>query len=177
MRGRPFQIGNIPWNKGESLSKVHREKISNNHSRYWLGKKLSSKTKKKMSIVRKGELASNWQGGITPLHFRIRKIIEFKAWKRKVFKRDNWICQNCGIINTYFEAHHIKSFSKIYRQFLEKYNQFSPFEDQETLIRLATKYQPFWDVDNGKTLCVDCHKITNNYKKKALKAIWRGRFS
>jgi len=24
---------------------------------------------------------------------------------------------------------------------------------------VKTKYQSFWDVDNGKTLCAKCHKI------------------
>jgi len=47
----------------------------------------------------------------------------------------------------------------ITKEFLKEYDQFSPIEDKETLVRLAMKWQPFWDVDNGKCLCEDYHKI------------------
>jgi len=32
--------------------------------------------------------------------------------------------------------------------------------DKETLVRLAITYEPFWDIDNGETLCIDCHNKT-----------------
>lgn len=48
----------------------------------------------------------------------------------------------------------------IFQEFLKKYNQFSPIEDKKTLIRLAITYKPFWDINNGRVLCRDCHKET-----------------
>jgi hypothetical protein len=55
-------------------------------------------------------------------------------------------------------THHIKEFSIIFKEFLSFYNQFSPIEDKETLVRLSTTYAPFWDVNNGQLLCKDCHR-------------------
>jgi len=36
----------------------------------------------------------------------------------------------------------------------------NPIEDKETLVRLAISYEPFWNIDNGKTLCKICHNKT-----------------
>ena len=40
-------------NKGRKLTKEHREKISKNHAKYWLGKHFTEETKKKNEICSK----------------------------------------------------------------------------------------------------------------------------
>ena len=44
-----------------------------------------------------------------------------------------------------------------------KFGTHHSIEDKETLVRLSITWRPFWDVNNGKTLCEDCHKKTNSY--------------
>jgi len=125
-------------------------------------------TGKKRSKIAKFRMKSNhadfsrekhpqWKGGIKSLELEIRKLSNYVIWRKKVFERDNYTCQNCEQYGVRLEAHHIKSFKELYTEFLKEYNQFSSIEDKETLIRLATNWQPFWDIENGKTLCKDCH--------------------
>lgn len=112
----------------------------------------------------RGNNSHFWKGGITLLYNMLRGLPEYKLWRKKVYKRDNHTCQKCGNSKSgSLNAHHKKSFSEILAKFLKEYDQFSPTEDKETLVRLAIKYQPFWDIGNGVTLCVDCHKLTNSY--------------
>jgi hypothetical protein len=103
-----------------------------------------------------GELNANWRGGITSLRHFLYNCAEALAWKEAVRSRDNYKCQECGS-NHNLHVHHIKRFAILLQEFLFEYNQFSPIEDKETLMRLAINWKPFWDVRNGKTLCVDCH--------------------
>ena len=113
----------------------------------------------------KGAKSPNWKGGITPLSQKIRHSIEYQLWRSNIFKRDNHTCQKCGLHNgcgktIYLEAHHNeKSFQELYKEFLQEYDQFSPYEDIDTLVRLAMKWQPFWSAE-GETLCWDCHNLT-----------------
>lgn len=37
------------------------------------------------------------------------------------------------------------------------------------MIQKINNNLPVWDVENGKTLCEDCHKLTNNYGRKLFK--------
>ncbi|TSA28589.1 hypothetical protein D4R71_00355 [bacterium] len=104
-----------------------------------------------------GKNNPHWKGGITSLVDLIRKLPEYKQWRYEVFKQDGFICRHCGK-NRILEAHHKKAFAKLMQEFLRVYNQFSPIDDKETLVRLALAYQPFWDLANGLTLCVDCHQ-------------------
>jgi len=102
----------------------------------------------------------NYKGGITPLANMIRHLLEYINWRNQIFKRDNYTCQECEQIGGNLEAHHIKPFAELLQEFLKEYDQFSPIEDKETLVRLAMKWKLFWEVNNGKTLCEDCHNIT-----------------
>jgi 5-methylcytosine-specific restriction endonuclease McrA len=106
----------------------------------------------------KGKNNPNWKNGVSPLNDLIKNLEQYINWRKLVFTRDNYTCQECyqkskGNI----ESHHIKSFSIIFSEFLSTYSQFSPIEDKETLVRLAESYEPFWNIDNGITLCKDCH--------------------
>jgi 5-methylcytosine-specific restriction endonuclease McrA/transposase len=108
--------------------------------------------------------------GRTPLRSIIRGSEEYSNWRKQVFERDNYTCQECfssGKGN--LVAHHINSFSNILDAFLKEFDQFSVFEDKYTLVRLAMKYRPFFEVSNGKTLCEECHFKTDNYGFKSKK--------
>ena len=113
----------------------------------------------------KGSKHWNWQNNKTSLAKSIRALIEYKNWRKEVFKRDDYTCQECDKTKCYVEAHHIKEFHIIFTEFLKEYDQFSPMEDKETLVRLAIKYKPFWNIDNGQTLCKDCHNLTKNVRR------------
>jgi hypothetical protein len=104
-----------------------------------------------------GENHPRWTG-LTPIYQLIRNNELSMGWRNEVFKRDNYICQECKNSNGgNLNAHHIKSFNSILREFLNIYNQFSPIEDTDILLRLAERYEPFWDIKNGETLCENCH--------------------
>lgn len=63
-----------------------------------------------------------------------------KQFRSDIFERDNWTCQTCGIRGIYLEVHHIKSWAK--------------FPELR------------YDLKNAVTLCLECHKLTDNYKNK-----------
>src|SRR4030065_2124982 len=111
-----------------------RKKISENSKgkAYCLGFKHSNETKLKWSLMRKGENNPNWKGGITPEQDKIRHCTETTHWRKAVYDKDKYTCQICGAKDKYLNAHHIK-----------------PFKDYPELR---------FDINNGITLCEDCHK-------------------
>ena len=117
---------------------------------------------KRATEKRSGENSNWWEGGLTSLGTLIRNTEEYKQWRKSVYDRDSYACVECGN-GKKLNCHHIKSFSELLRDFLKEYDQFSPFEDKDTLVRLAIKWKPFWEIHNGKTLCKDCHELTDNY--------------
>jgi len=133
-------------------SKQHRKKLSISTSRALKGKC--------------GKDARRYIDGRSSIRSRVHSSSEYQQWRMDSFKRDNYTCQECGERGGKLEVHHHKKpFAKILAEFLKIYDQFSPIEDKEILIRLAIKYKSFWDSDNGQTLCKDCHELTDNYKK------------
>ena len=135
--------GQPAWNKGLKLPEWSGE----NHHMY--GKHHTLETKKRISLSRKGKLVGKdnpaWRGG------KVRRIRtgysgkQYKKWRFTIFVRDKFTCQKCGKTHIYLTAHHIKSF---------------------------TDYPKLrFDLNNGRTLCEDCHKLTDNYGVKA----WRSK--
>lgn len=68
---------------------------------------------------------------------KIRKSFIYKKWRTSVFERDNYTCVMCNKKGGYLNADHILPFAL----YPEK--------------RL--------DVNNGRTLCLDCHKKTPTF--------------
>ncbi len=89
-------------------------------------------SRKKISESIKREKNPNWKGGITPENRKIRAGIDFRLWREAIFARDNWTCQDCNKKGIYLHPHHIKPFAK--------YPE----------LRMA--------IDNGITLCINCHE-------------------
>lgn len=137
-----------------------REKIQNHHNSksnlnlvrgFWKGKKRGYNwangrnfTNKHREKIRIGNLGKHsreknpfWKGGITSLRALIYASSEYRKWRKLVFERDNFTCQECSRVGEKLNADHIKPFSL--------------FPE----LRFV--------VSNGRTLCIDCHKKTPTY--------------
>ena len=81
-----------------------------------------------------GEESSAWKGGVTPEANRIRKSKRYADWRTAVFERDDYTCQCCGQHGGKLMAHHIHDY--------------------------ATYIDERFDIDNGITMCANCHDST-----------------
>lgn len=123
-------------NKGKIRTKEMLERLSKAH----LGQVAWNKGKKYKQIS--GEKHPQWKGGVSKGYKTGYYSLEYKIWRKNVFERDGFLCQNCGK-DGYITAHHIKSF--------------------------AHYPELRFEVSNGVTLCEECHKKTDNYKGRANK--------
>jgi hypothetical protein len=143
----------------EKTSKANRGKPSG-----MLGKKhtLEARAKMSLSCGGSGIPRENYD-----LALAIRFLFKYSKWRTQVFKQDNYTCQECSS-NGHgdLEAHHLKPFSIILKEFLNLYSNYSPIEDKETLLQLAINYKDFWNLDNGQTLCKKCHKLISTRRIK-----------
>jgi 5-methylcytosine-specific restriction endonuclease McrA len=147
------------WKGGKGVCRVCGKPMTTHHRNRCRDCFLKDKTNRKKWREAMTRRRLHYKGGISPLAHSIRNLPENRDWIKEVFKRDNYTCQFCGKRDgSFLHAHHIRQFKDIYQEFLNTYSQFSPMEDKETLIRLAIKYEPFWNSQNGKTLCKKCHK-------------------
>lgn len=80
---------------------------------------------------------------------KIRQSAKYKAWRTLVFERDNYTCIECGDHNyegrgssLSLHADHVKPFA-LYPELR-------------------------FDINNGRTLCVPCHKKTGTYGRGAI---------
>lgn len=110
--------------------------------------------KKKMSEAKKGKPNPHkglrgsanhfWRGGITPKNILIRTSTEYKEWKERILKRDDYTCQYCLNQGGNLHVHHLIKFSK------------------DKKLQMTMK--------NGITICKPCHwKLHGLTSKKFLK--------
>lgn len=132
------------WNRGIPISQQQKDVLSahakartgEKSPRY--GAKLSTSTRKKIAGSLKGKyrkhLNPNWKnGGITKFRKIIHGQYEYKDWRKAVYERDKYTCQQCGKpSNGDIQAHHIHPVRACPERIL--------------------------DVSNGITLCVSCHR-------------------
>ena len=68
------------------------------------------------------------------------------AWRQSVFERDGWSCQRCEQVGgCRLEAHHILSFAE----------------------HISLRF----DIDNGITLCLECHNAIHQKNKRREKDV------
>lgn len=163
-------------NIGRKISEETREKLKKRIP-YWLGKKrgrihteewkreLSRRLKEKpiyclKQIAKIGELNKGKFGKNHPcfkeikkhpFHKSIRELYKYRQWRFSVFKRDGFRCVLCGK-SGYIEADHYPiRFITIIRKYTIK------------TLEQAINCKELWDIKNGRTLCVKCHKA--NFKR------------
>lgn len=157
--------GRAPWNKGKKLSKEQCQAMSERlkgkpawnkgKSNYWAkaekncnwkggpphcidcNKLLANRKAKRCHPCsaknNRGPLHYKWKGNQTEVQI-VRSSAEYKKWHREVLKRDFYRCRSCGAKPKKLEVHHIV-----------------PFKESKEL-RM--------EVQNGITLCHDCHNET-----------------
>ena len=133
---------NLSW----SFSKRGRNSWWNKGKPSWVkGKKWPEEVRRKNSEAHKGVKSYLWKGGISKENKLIRESIDYKLWRETVFKRDDYTCVWCGDkTGGNLNADHIKPFAL--------------FPE----LRFA--------IDNGRTLCVPCHKETKSYLNPHMKS-------
>ena len=133
------------------------EKRKNNHvvhEKWITGLRKASKTadRSKQSAHCKSLIGSKnpmWKGGVTPEYRKLRMTKRYKEWRSSVFKRDLFTCQECGIRSSkkkhvILQAHHLVSFAELLK---------------------TNRKDSIFDIKNGVTLCLSCHRKTDTYAK------------
>lgn len=150
---RRSMAGRKPWNTGLKGYKIEEGKhLRGKDHPNWkggppkckiCGKEISHSNKsgycRKHTPRNKRENHYNWKGGITSLNEIERNSNQYKEWRAAVFERDNYTCRHCQVRGRRLHSHHIKSFA-LYPELR-------------------------FDINNGITLCKECHKAVHRQKK------------
>ncbi len=137
-RGRPNPIF-AKWRKNNTVwvGRKHTEESKRKQSVAKQGKKLALKHRIAQSARLQGIPVEEWKAFASSEADRLKASHEWREWREAVFTRDNWTCQQCGVRGGKLHPHHLKP--KI------------------------THRELIFDVNNGVTLCVECHKKTDSY--------------
>ena len=185
------KMSKVRLERKKRLGYINSPETRKKMSKAFKGRKLSEEIKRKLSKVLKGkkkppfteehkrkiseggkiprpwmrgENSPRWKGGTSELSKRIKNSFKYKKWREAIFQRDNWTCQRCGkrggII---LHPHHKKSLASILEE-----NNVKTLED-------ALNCEALWNINDGITLCRNCHKRTNTYGWNRYNEIFRER--
>ena len=105
-------------------------------------KRIGDARRGKANIKNRGKNSNFWRGGISKVNDIIRHSLEYRLWREAVFARDNWTCIFC------------------YRR----------SEKGQKIVLNVDHIKPFayfpelrFAIDNGRTLCIECHKKTDTW--------------
>ena len=155
-----FKKGNVPWNNGKSIQLNNAlERYRENGGMPWnVGTRGKGICKPNSGSFQSGHKQTpngtkhwNWKGGTRTLRKYIQEMDEYREWRQKVFERDGFTCVFCRVKGGRLQADHIKSFSEI----ISEYKIIS--------VEVARQCKLLWNTDNGRTLCVLCHRLTPTY--------------
>jgi hypothetical protein len=154
--GNKYAIGITP--SAETRAKISAAQMG--HKSYTEGMKFSPETKQKMSATARKRVSDGLHhlgnGSKTKLSAQIRKSFKYRQWRSDVFTKDDFSCQECSVRGGVLNADHIEPFAFI----LRKYNIAN--------IEGALNCEELWNINNGRTLCVPCHKNTESYLNRWL---------
>jgi len=140
----------ISMNSGMKNDPKAREKVSVALS----GRRLTQEVRNKISIAMKKRVKQGihnfWKGGISRDYQKLNHSLrntDWRIWRERVFERDDYTCQRCGIRSgngkaVYLEPHHKITVKECVDEGL---------------------YNLIYDVDNGLTLCRSCHKQVHGW--------------
>lgn len=139
--------------------------INSAHNKPWLGKKQTQTMSDKKSEYMMGNqhlLGKTWEvlsrrNPLKSLAFFLRGTTRMIKWRNSIYKRDNWTCKECGQVGGKLHADHIKTFSSIL------------LENNIQTEKEAYKCKELWNINNGRTLCIECHKKTDTFAGRARK--------
>jgi hypothetical protein len=126
-----------------------------------LGKKQTPEQIAKRVAKIIGDKNPAWKGGIYRLNKAVRRIFKYRQWRSDVFTRDDFTCQDCGKRGGELHPDHIKQFAEIL------------YENQIKTMQQALECEELWNINNGRTLCIPCHKKTETYGKKCKLKCWK----
>ncbi|EKE25863.1 MAG: hypothetical protein ACD_5C00016G0012 [uncultured bacterium] len=149
-------------NLGRKCSNETKKKIGEKNKIAHIGKKRTKEHIKNLSESHKGAKAYNFNP-TSPAKKLIRKSYKFRKWCSDIFRRDNNQCVLCNNKSIQLEVDHYPVyFSTIIDDLARK-------QGLDNLFEKAMNHELLWDMNNGRTLCRECHQKTENYPKNFIK--------